>query len=151
METCKAAGSQGYKNSAIAKLLVPEDAKRDALHNGECRASKVIVLEIQDLEGNTLYDVSGLSPLDLKTKYTPGETVTADNYGTDLYNNMIPGIYFYLQRDAAVRYLTEGFDQDSNIMEMDYTRWKEQGYIPGRGTPFDVLAKRRELVSLSEE
>lgn len=141
---------EGYDNSAIAKLMIPEDAKRDALHNGECRASKVIVLEIQDLEGNTLNGVSGLSPLDLTTKYTPGETVTADNYGSDLYDNMIPGIYFYLQRDAAVRYLTEGFDQDSNVMELDYSRWKEQGYIPGVGTPHDVLLKRRELQDLED-
>ena len=134
-----------YKNSAIAKLLVPEDAEREALPNGEFRASKVKVLEIQSIEGDILPDAIGFSPFDLKTRYVAGETVEEPNYGTELFQNMQPGIYFYLQREAAVRYLVEGLTAEG-VVEMDMSRYKELGYFPGMGTPSNVLLTREEVL-----
>lgn len=141
---------EGYKNSAIAKLLVPEDALREALPNGEFRASKVIVLEIQDIEGNVMPDAVGLSPFDITTQYIAGETVEEKKYGTDLFNNMQPGIYFYLQRGAAVRYLVEGLTTDGAV-EMDLSRYKELGYFPDMGTPPNVLVTREEVLKEKTE
>lgn len=142
---------EGYEHSAIAKLLIPEDAKRDVLPNEECRASKVIVLEIQDLAGNVLPDAVGLSPFDIKTRYVAGETVEEPNYSTDLFNNMEPGIYFYLQREAAVRYLIEGLTSDGAASEFDFSKFKELGYFPGRGTPANVLLTREEVLKEIKE
>lgn len=136
---------EGYENSAIAKLLVPEDAQREALPNGEYRASKVKVLEIQSIDGDVLQDTVGLSPFDLKTRYIAGETVEEPNYGTEMFQNMQPGIYFYLQREAAVRYLVEGLTADG-VAEMDMSRVKELGYFPGFGTPQNVLVTREEVL-----
>lgn len=137
---------EGYEHSAIAKLLVPEDAEREALPNGEFRASKVIVVEIQDLEGNVLPDAVGLSPFDLRTRYVAGETVEEPNYGSEMFINMQPGIYFYLQRNAALRYLVEGLTADGDAVEMDMSKYKELGYFPGMGTPPNVLCTRDEVL-----
>ena len=139
----------GYEHSAIAKLLVPEDAEREALPNGEYRASKVKVLEIQSIEGDVLPDAVGLSPFDIKTRYVAGETVEEPNYGTELFQNMQPGIYFYLQREAAVRYLVEGLTAEG-VVEMDLSKYKELGYFPGTGTPPNVLITREEVLKETE-
>ena len=121
---CKSERGGGpYDHSVIVKLLVPEDAQRVGLPDGECRASKVRVLEIQSLDGTPLPGVTAISVKDLKTLYRVGETVEADNFGSERFDKWRPGIYFFLNRRAAVEYGTNGYDEAGNPKPIDFGAW----------------------------
>lgn len=97
-----------YENSLIAKLLIPEDAQRVSMSNGECRASKAIVLEIQTLDGQVIEHGVGVSIYDRKTLYVPGATVEANGFSKERDVHHTQGIFFYVDRRSAVEYLTMG-------------------------------------------
>jgi len=111
-----------YADTALAMLLIPEDARRTSNLNGECRADKAVVLEIQALDGTPLPGAVAWSIRDRTTKYVPGETVVAANYDdTERYTPWTPGIYFYPDREEAVQYLTRGRGEDGGILEFDWS------------------------------
>lgn len=139
---CKSKWEGGpYDHSVIIKLLIPEDAQRLGLTDGECRASKAVVLEIQSLDGTPLPGVEGISCKDGKTRYRAGETVAVSNFGSELYDKWKPGIYFFLNRRAAVEYGTSGYDEAGNPIPHDYAAFvkdcRERGV--GWGAPPAVV------------
>ena len=128
-------------SEAIAKLLIPEDAQRMNIYLGECRASKVKVLEIQDIDGNPLPGAVGISIKDPETLYIPGEIMEVNNFGTNYYQAFLPGIYFYPERKAAVYYMTRGNDSEGRIIPIakdDVTKLIDSGFT-GWGTLPNVL------------
>jgi Family of unknown function (DUF5758)/Pentapeptide repeats (8 copies) len=89
-------------NGAIAKLLVPENARRTATPVGrKCRAEFVEVLQILN---NTGTREIGISSHDNKTVYRVGDTVYPDKYDDDIRIECTNGIHFFLTRKEAEEY-----------------------------------------------
>ena len=131
-----------YEHSVIVKLFIPEDAKRLNLLNGQCRASKALVLEVQALDGTPLPGMEAISIKDGKTVYKAGETVIAENFSSDLYQEHVPGTYFYMDRQRAVYYLTYGSGRDGNPIPFDseiYRKAFQETGVGLSGTPPQVL------------
>ena len=134
------AGGTHYDYSVIAKLRIPEDAERVCLLNGECKASRAEVLEIQTIGGAPLPGEVGISIRDGRTEYRAGETVTVDDFVGDRLNEHTPGIFFYLDRRQAIRYLTSGDDAEGRVKPVDFISLKEAYKGTGlSGTPPQVL------------
>ena len=129
-----------YDHSVIVKLRIPDEAKRICLWNGEYRASKAEVLEIQTIDGDVLRDTVAYSIRDGRTVYKVGETLSIDNFDSDIYSEHAPGIFFYLDRKRAVQYLTEGDDADGNPIPVNSAEIIEQCKDTGMGgTPPNIL------------
>ena len=128
-----------YDHSAIAKLRIPEDAQRVCLLCGECRASKAEVLEIQTLDGQPLPDAEAISIRDATTRYKAGSVVSVVGFDTDVSVSHVPGIYFYMDRPSAVRYMTFGDDTDGNPVPINLEEFTEKFADKGlSGTPPQV-------------
>lgn len=129
-----------HEKPAIVKLRIPEDAKRIEILNGECKASKVEVLEIQTAEGEPLPDAVGISIRDGVTTYEAGKVLEVPDYVADRFNEHSPGIFFYLERDQAVHYMTVGDDPEGKLAPIDIDKVKEDYKDIGMsGTPPQVL------------
>lgn len=87
----------------IAKLLIPEDAKRSSATTLKCRADKVEVLDIQTIGGMSV-DMEGLSIYDNHTAYKKGEVVYADAWDDNRWNECSNGIHFFIDRENAVHF-----------------------------------------------
>lgn len=90
--------------SAILKMLIPEDAKRLGDNERACWASKAKILEIQDLQGRLLDNKIAVSMRDNSFKYRVGETIEADGFNENRYAIHGHGIYFFIDRQEAVNY-----------------------------------------------
>lgn len=111
--TCPECGSFiGWKKCAyeidvpdylIAKLLIPADAKRSSSTTRKCRASKVIVLEMQNSNGKVV-DMVGTSFHDPRVKYKTGETIEVPDFDENRWNECSTGIHFFITREEAVNY-----------------------------------------------
>ena len=88
----------------IVKLLIPTDAQRSNSTGRKCRASKAEVLDIQDMDGNSLKDGIAHSSYDEDFVYKVGETVQVDDFDTNRWNECAPGIHFFITRIEAVTY-----------------------------------------------
>ena len=88
----------------IVKLLIPTDAQRSNSTGRKCRASKARVLDIQDMNGNSLNDTIAHSSHDEGFTYKVGETVQVDDFDTNRWNECAPGIHFFITRIEAVNY-----------------------------------------------
>ncbi len=86
----------------IAKLLIPEDAKRSSATSRKCRASKAIVLAIYNKCGREIS--MGRSIYDFEFAYRVGETVHADRWDEDRWNECSNGIHFFITRREAEEY-----------------------------------------------
>ena len=104
---CPEAGSfVGYKicqDSKIVKLLITEDSKRSSATTRKCRASKVKVLEITNIENTEKYETA-ISKHDAGFIYEVGKTIEIENFDEDRWNECSPGIHFFITRDEAVQY-----------------------------------------------
>ena len=90
------------KNNLIAKLLVPEEAKRTAsLVGRKCRAEYVRVLEIKDKDGVSV--PKGSSLYDGYT-YTVGDIIKPNSYDPDIRIECTNGIHFFLTKEEAEAY-----------------------------------------------
>jgi hypothetical protein len=78
----------------IAKLLIPEAAKRSHAFGRKCRAEYADVIELFGAD-------VGVSLHDSKTEYRAGERVTPDSFSEDWQQECAPGIHFYLSRVEA--------------------------------------------------
>ena len=88
---------------AIAKLRIPEDAKRTAsLVGRKCRAEYAEVLAITGLDGAEISDRSGTH--DVSLRYIVGQTVRPDKYDDDIRIECTHGIHFFLTRKEAEEY-----------------------------------------------
>lgn len=133
----------------IVKVLIPEDAKRMADTKRECRTDKMVVLEIQNMDGTVLIDGPSedcaVSIKDRKTEYRVGETVTVDKVdeedffrydGTAWHHKN--GLFFYTTRREAELYMTGGYDPDGRPIDI----------MP---QIMAILQKEREVMGWDEE
>lgn len=91
--------------SIIVKLLIPADAQRSNGAGRKCRASKARVLDLQDLDGNSLNTcTTAYSVHDPGFTYKKGETVEAEDFDTNRWTECAPGIHFFITRIEAVSY-----------------------------------------------
>ena len=89
----------------IVKLLIPADAQRSNSTGRKCRASKARILDLQDLDGDSLPpDTTAHSQYDRSFPYRKGETVHVEDFDTNRWNECAPGIHFFITRIEAVEY-----------------------------------------------
>ena len=86
-------GWKKLKNGTIAKLRIPEEARRSHAFGRKCRAEFVDVIEGE-----------GVSTHDGVTKYAPGLRVTCDKWEEDWRNECAGGIHFFTQKSEAEEY-----------------------------------------------
>ena len=86
----------------IVKLEIPEDAKRSSATSRHCRASKAMVLEIQNLDGTKAYvpEVNSMRGW----IYKRGEMVYPDSWDDNRWNERSHGIHFFMTRKEAVEW-----------------------------------------------
>jgi len=98
-------GWKKIEEDYIVKLLIPEDAKRSSATSRKCRASKAIVLEIYDRNGNVMRDdFIGHSKQNNNFIYRKGETVIPDSYDENRWNECSHGIHFFITSKEAELY-----------------------------------------------
>ena len=97
----------GWKkcNDYIIKLQITENAKRSSVTTRKCRASEVLVLDIQNLDG-TSANITEYSHLAYKheTLYKVGEITLPNSFDDNRWSECSNGIHFFITRDEAVRY-----------------------------------------------
>lgn len=86
----------------VVKLLIPADARRASGTVEHCRCSKAYVLE---LEGGWKEAFSRNDP---EFRYIKGEYVYPDRFDADRWDNWGHGIYFFVEREAAIRWMRRG-------------------------------------------
>lgn len=105
---CPAEGSFiGYKRckgGKIVKLLITEDAKRSSSTTRKCRASKVKVLSIENVDDTETYD-EAVSIRDSGFIYLTGKIIEVKDFNEDRWEECATGIHFFITRDEAVRYI----------------------------------------------
>lgn len=87
----------------IVKLLVLEDAKRSSATSNKCRCSKAKVLDIQDLDGNSIEGIA-FSLYDKNFTYEVGKVVEVKDFDENRFNECTTGIHFFINRQDAVDY-----------------------------------------------
>lgn len=88
----------------VVKLRVTENAKRSSATTLKCRCSEAEVLDIQDLEGNSVETREVKSNQDSSFVYRVGEIVKVDDFDEDRWNECSTGIHFFISREMAVKY-----------------------------------------------
>ena len=86
-------GWKKLRGGQIAKLLIPENAKRSNGTERKCRAEFVVVLEGE-----------GVSAYDPTVHYSPGATVKCDKWNADRWVTCGGGIHFFMTRAEAEAY-----------------------------------------------
>ena len=90
----------------IAKLKIPEHAKRSSATTLKCRSSEAIVLAIYEKVKDEWVNVyCGYSIHKNVFKYEVGETVKVDNFDEDRWNECSRGIHFFISREMAEQYV----------------------------------------------
>ena len=99
----------GYKKCGqyIIKLQITDTARRSSATNRKCRASEVLVLDIQNIDGTE----SGLTEYLYNDDYTKngtlykiGEITKSDSFDENRWNECSNGIHFFITRQEAVNY-----------------------------------------------
>ena len=88
----------------ILKLRVTENAKRSSATTLKCRCSEAEVLDIQDIDGNSLNISEVSSKYDDAFVYRKGEIVRVEDFDEDRWNECSTGIHFFIDRAMAVNY-----------------------------------------------
>lgn len=93
-----------YKKARLEKIVVlkiPADAKRSSATTFKCRCDKAEVLRIENLDGS-ISDLKSINSLnDANFYYRVGETVFADSFDEDRWNECSHGIHFFISRELA--------------------------------------------------
>jgi hypothetical protein len=91
-------------NNCIAKILIPEKAKRTCnLMNRKCRAEYVKTLAIWDEDGRKVSEgINGTH--DKKIKYTVGKITKADKFDDSVFEDCSHGIHFFLTKQEAIEW-----------------------------------------------
>jgi hypothetical protein len=90
-------GWKKLQNGVIAKLRIPEEAKRSHAFGRKCRAEYVDVLEVIGAK-------VGVSKYSQTTKYVAGKRVTPDAFDTNWQIECASGIHFFITREEAEAY-----------------------------------------------
>lgn len=88
------------RGGKIVKLLIPEDAERKGYAIGDCRASRAVVLDIFNKDGDSVDEA--ISQIDKDFIYKKGKTVVAKAVPSN-YSD-VSGIWFELSRAEAETY-----------------------------------------------
>lgn len=88
----------------VVKLRVTENAKRGSATTLKCRCSEAEVLDIQDLDGNSVETKEVKSNHDSSFVYRVGEIVKVDDFDENRFNECSAGIHFFIAREMAVKY-----------------------------------------------
>lgn len=88
----------------IAKLLIPEDARRSSAFSRKCRADKAQVLGLFNYDGTPAAVAVGFSHHDPDFAYPIGETVSVPDFDPDRWEECSTGIHFFLTFREAVNY-----------------------------------------------
>ena len=97
-------GHDDCSMTGIAKLLIPGDAKRSNASGRKCRASKAVVLALEEIDG-TPFKGRAMSQRDHSFIYEVGKTVYPDKpYENDRWEECASGIHFFITREEAVAY-----------------------------------------------
>jgi hypothetical protein len=95
-------GWKKLENSLIAKLRIPESAKRSHAFGRKCRASEAVVVAIYEGENEV---VEGFSTHDVTFKYVKGEIVKPEEpFSDDWQNECASGIHFFITKTEAENY-----------------------------------------------
>ena len=89
---------------AIAKLLVPSDARRIVYRNDKCRAEKVKVLDIYSPDKKFYYKTAHSFVMGGNTLYKVGEEICADSFDITTCITCAHGIHFFLTEAEAIRF-----------------------------------------------
>ena len=94
------------KDDKIAKILIPEHAKRSSATTRRCRCSEALVVEIKDRNGNNVDEGLSYYPdrSGCELLYKVGETVYPDGFDEDRWNECSNGIHFFMTRREAEFY-----------------------------------------------
>ena len=92
---------------AIAKLLVPAEAKRIVFKYSKCRCEKAKVLDIYSIDKTRHFTYGFSCMYDRHFKYTVGEEVCADKFDEDAKLVCAHGIHFFLTEEEAIEYSEE--------------------------------------------
>ena len=95
----------GFKKCAdgnIVTLLIPSDAKRSSATTRKCRASKALVLKIEDSLGNEITKTH--SKYDKNFIYRTGEIISVEDFDDNRWNECSAGIHFFITRKEAELY-----------------------------------------------
>jgi len=88
----------------IAKLLIPEDARRSSAFGRKCRADKAQVLGLFNYDGTPAAVDVGFSQYDTDFAYPIGETVSVPDFNPYRWEECSTGIHFFLTFREAVNY-----------------------------------------------
>ena len=90
-------GWKKCRNGVIVKLLIPQKAKRSNATGRKCRAEYAQVLRVFGA-------VEGISQHDSKIVYREGETIKANTWDDNRFNECSGGIHFFITRVEAEKY-----------------------------------------------
>ena len=88
----------------IVKLEISADAKRSSATTRKCRASKAVVLEIQNLDGSKADAIKVNSNFDTNFVYEVGKTVEVNDFNDCRWVECTSGIHHFITRQEAVNY-----------------------------------------------
>ena len=97
-------GWKKCRDELIVKLQITEDALRSSATSRKCRASKAVVLAIENIDGTNADVDYAVSIYDRTFKYVVGETVEVKDFDRDRWNECAPGIHHFITRQEAVDY-----------------------------------------------
>lgn len=95
-------GWKKLRDGLIAKISIPETARRHNATGRKCRAEYADVIAIYDHEGNEVSE--GRSSHDPEFVYRPGERVMPDSFEPNRFDVCAPGIHFFITRAEAEDY-----------------------------------------------
>jgi len=92
-------GWKKCRDGKIVKLLITEKAKRSSATTRKCRASEVVVLEIDGKKTGI-----AVSLQDEKFIYKVGKTIKIKDFDEDRWNECSSGIHFFITKEEAINY-----------------------------------------------
>lgn len=95
----------------IAKLMIPENARRTSSSSDKCRCDHAVCLELQNIDGTISEETWAESWWDNEFVYAVGEGVYVDDFDEDRRTSCTHGIHFFMNRDEAVDFCRRIFDQ----------------------------------------
>lgn len=91
------------EKEALVKLLILADSKRSSSGSGKCRASRVQVLSITDIDsGEEL--TCGYSMRDNSFIYKVGQIIEINNFDENKWEECSTGIHFFVDKQEAIGY-----------------------------------------------
>ena len=91
----------------LIKLEIMEDAKRSSGTRRKCRADKVKVLDIINLNSEKHEKEAISIKMRRNFKYKVGEVIQINNFDNNRWNECSTGIHFFITKDEALQYAKE--------------------------------------------